>query len=147
MWWPHFLVACTVTVIYCNGDILTDDLNFAMVNSMAACSHKEPSLMEFYVKVHQILGSCPFQWCGFHWCTFFRNSPNIQLMWYKWRNSFTHTFFFRWCGFLPDLNLCCVNCIYILKRCKSAQLQRAWVKTSQLQQLFYEAVLISLKVG
>ena len=55
MWWPHFLVACTVTVIYCNRDILTDDLNFAMVNSMAACSHKEPSLMEFYVKVRKLL--------------------------------------------------------------------------------------------
>ena len=45
--------------------------------------------------IHQVLGSCGFQWCGFHSCTFSKNSPNIQLMWFSvhnWRNSFTHVF-------------------------------------------------------
>ena len=31
------------------------------------------------IKVHQVLGSCGFQWCGFQLYTFLKNSQNIQL--------------------------------------------------------------------
>ena len=41
--------------------------------------------------VHQVLGSCGFQWCSFRWCAFSKNSPNIHLMRFslhKWWNLF-----------------------------------------------------------
>ena len=45
--------------------------------------------------IHQVLGSCGFQWCSFNSCAFSKNSTNIQLMQFslnEWRNSFTHVF-------------------------------------------------------
>ena len=58
-------------------------------------SSKEDMLLN---KIHQVLGSCWFLWCGFHLCAFSKHSPNIQIMQFslhKWRNSFTHAFWLR----------------------------------------------------
>ena len=58
-------------------------------------SSKEDMLLN---KIHQVLGSCWFLWCGFHLCAFSKHSPNIQIMQFslhRWRNSFTLAFWLR----------------------------------------------------
>ena len=67
-----------------------------------------------WLRVHQVIDSCRFQWCSFGLCAFSTGSPNIQLMQLshvtkgissfmqfllQWLNS---SFFWNWCNVNPD---------------------------------------------
>ena len=56
--------------------------------------------------IHQVLGSCRFQWCDFHSCAFSKNSPNIQLVRFSLHNTMKTN--------LPKLLDLLIFCIYSL---------------------------------